>query len=37
MSDFIFLLTTMAEGFAVIVALFGLLLVGEWWSDRKDR
>lgn len=37
MNDFLFLLTSMAEGFAVIISLFLILLVGEIWSARKEN
>ena len=37
MSDFLFLLTSMAEGLAVILSLFLLLLTGEIWSARKEN
>ena len=37
MNDFLFLLTSMAEGLAVILSLFLLLLAGEIWSARKEN
>lgn len=37
MNDFLFLLTSMAEGLAVILSLFLLLLTGEIWSVRKEN
>lgn len=37
MKEFLFLLTSMAEGLAVIISLFLMFLVGEIWSARKEK
>lgn len=37
MNEFLDLLITLAEGLAVILSLFLLLLAGEIWSDRKEN
>lgn len=37
MNEFLDLLITLAEGLAVILSLFLLLLAGEIWSARKEK
>jgi hypothetical protein len=37
MNEFLFLLTSMVEGLAVILSLFLLFLAGEIWSARKEN